>query len=520
VLVFGIVLTLLVLIQVNAVPAQNQQVEFEHNQRVQADMLDLDRAVLQSATGDVPGSTRIEMSARYPSRFFLLNPSVRSGTVSTLPSEEITIRNAESPTAGNYLTGDSLSFSTRTVQYRPSYQEYQNPPNTVYEHNSLVNAFDEETALPVDSGSFIDGSKIVLVTVDGSFARSSTSSVALETTPMSAPAQTVPVTSGSGDPITLELPTTLSNSSWHRVLEDELAENGGQIDDLTVVEGDPYNTLEVTLSEGTYDLRMARVAVGGSGDGTQVQPHYLAATDGNDGATLRHGETRSLDVQVRDKFNNAVDGEVTWQADGGTFVQADGSPVSTLEDVQTEDGEASVLFQLDAETTDEATVTATIGDPGGAEPRETVTFTIPVATDPTDGEPPVDSPDDPDDDSTSNINPSEQGNVVLEGATTANGNQNVVVTFSNSGTTRTVERLRLLFYMPGGPQNGVPEEGTINGQSVPVAGRWVTLDEPITISSTGTTSVTIKFGTNANKAFFGLAFDFDQGHSNYFVQVD
>ncbi|MFC6864335.1 hypothetical protein ACFQGE_12810 [Halomicroarcula sp. GCM10025817] len=73
ILMFGLVMSLLVLIQVNAVPAQNQQVEFEHNQRVQQDMLDLDRALLQSGTENVPTSTQIELAARYPTRFFLLN---------------------------------------------------------------------------------------------------------------------------------------------------------------------------------------------------------------------------------------------------------------------------------------------------------------------------------------------------------------------------------------------------------------------------------------------------------------
>ena len=62
ILLFGLLMTVLVLIQTNAVPAQNQQVEFEHNQRVQQDMLGLDRAVLQAATSDVPTTADVELS--------------------------------------------------------------------------------------------------------------------------------------------------------------------------------------------------------------------------------------------------------------------------------------------------------------------------------------------------------------------------------------------------------------------------------------------------------------------------
>ena len=537
ILIFALVVLLISLIQLNAVPAENQQVEFEHNQRVQGDMLSLDRAILAAATENVPGSTKIEMAARYPSRFFLVNPPVRSGSIETTEPGFVEILNAKSDSLSNYWTDDPAEdakrFETRFVRYRPSYNEYRSPPDTVYEHNALVNKFDSGAVLPIDSGSFIQGDDIVLVTVDGRISRASATSEAVESEPLSAPAQSIPVSAAGGSNVVLELPTTLSKSDWTDILEDELVSNGGHVkpigfrEDEDETDPDPYDTVIVTLEKGhEYDLRLAKVGVGEST--RDPRSHYIAAVRGQDDESIRADETRALAVEVRDKFNNPTDGTVRFEFDaatpGGTLVDGPNSGPSL--DVRADEGTAQVVFVPDSDFTGSVDVTATllededgdgtVDDPVDLLRRETVSFSVGVGDVP---------------DSVASINPVNPGTVQIKELNpikeTGSGNQGdkLEIVLVNTGQQdRTLERIRMPFFVPS--QDGkIPEsvavENTVAGESLVVTQGWVEFDQPFRIDRDGgEQTVTLTFPKGlGSEDFFGLSVEFDDITGNYFIQI-
>lgn len=515
ILMFALLVLLLALVQLNMVPAENQQVEFEHNQRVQGDMLSLDRGILAAATENVPGSTQVELAARYPPRFFLLNPGVGAGSIETTLPGTVTLSGVVAPDADHYWNGSDRTFRTRFVRYRPNYHEYRNPPATLYEHDALVNVFGSGAVLPVDSGGFIDGSEINLVTVDGALSLASTSSKAVETTPLSAPAQPIPVTNASGEQIVLRLPTTLSQADWEGLLADELTDSGGSVETVSVTAGDPYNTLAVTLEPGSYDMRLGRVGVGRSVDRSVLGAHYLAAVGDLRGQSIRPGETRALHVQVRDRYNNPIQGNVTFASADGGFVRDDGTTVDAATVVQTADGEARALFEPDADFTGTAVVTATLGDPADALEREEVAFNVTVVDDGTGTN--QTSPE-----AVSSINPWANETVRFEEIRKAPGPNAYELRFYNNGTVdRQVKQVRFLFYLPNNA--GMAEWLEINGDQrdrVLRLGTWERIDQTIDIEAGTSEWITLRFdGSAAGGDVFGLSIRYSDTVGNYFVQL-
>ncbi|ESS06155.1 MAG: hypothetical protein A07HB70_01704 [uncultured archaeon A07HB70] len=82
ILLFGVLIVALSTYQAVAVPAENEQVEFNHNQAVQQDMLELRSALLQTGAGGRGQSVSVSLGTTYPSRVLLVNPPRgRSGLV-------------------------------------------------------------------------------------------------------------------------------------------------------------------------------------------------------------------------------------------------------------------------------------------------------------------------------------------------------------------------------------------------------------------------------------------------------
>ncbi|MFC7249249.1 hypothetical protein ACFQJ5_05270 [Halomicroarcula sp. GCM10025324] len=516
ILMFGLVMSLLVLIQVNAVPAQNQQVEFEHNQRVQQDMLDFDRAILQSGTENVPTSTQVELAARYPSRFFLLNPGVGSGTIETLGPGTVTVSNAQAASASSYWDGSDRTFETTAVRYRPSYNEYANAPSMVYEHTTLVKTFESGTALPADTGSFIEGDQVLLLLVDGQLSTASTGDVAVDAVPLSAPARTTTITNADADGITLTLPTTLGEEQWASLLEGEMVANGGRISDIAVTSGDPYNTLTVTLEPGSYTLRMARVGVGSDVDESVLGPYYLTRAGEETTESIRTGETKRVRVQVNDRYNNPAAGDVTFTATDGQVQGTDGTWAESVTKPSNESGTVSVLYRPDSSFVGTGSVTAEQDFDGDStvDARERTSFDIPVES--------ATGGDGTGGGSVSQINPAGANNVELESVELVKGQQNsVAVTFRNTGATdREIDRMRLLFFMAN--SGDIAQSATVNGDArdtIQLFGDYDDIDQEIVVPAGSTETITFTFTDAGNKDLFGLTIDYNEYSANYFIQV-
>ncbi|MFB6139016.1 MAG: hypothetical protein ABEJ26_01115 [Halosimplex sp.] len=365
VLIFAALILLLSLYQATVVPQQNRQIEFDHSQQVQGELLDLRNAVVSMMGDSARRSVSIQLGTTYPSRVLAVNPPPVSGQLRTVGTADGTVSlglanaTALDDETDDFWTGTRRDYVTGGVVYRPSYHEYGQPPSTVYENSVLYDDFSFEGATIARSDQvLVDGSTITLVTLNGSLRRSSSGTTSVDVRPVSASPTTVAVTNSDPDSnVTLRVPTRLSESTWADLLEDELVEAGGNVTDLRTnpIAGHPdYRMLVVELVPGTYELRMAKAGVGTRV--TDTSAAYVTEISGN-GSSVPEGSTGQFVVEVRDRYNNPVSG-VTVEAatDGVGSVTAaretgdDGRAVFTFRAPANVDG-ASVEGRVNASFT-------------------------------------------------------------------------------------------------------------------------------------------------------------------------
>lgn len=350
ILVFGLLIALLAIVQTQAVPATNEKVEFEHSQRVQTDMSEMQEAIALTAAQGRSQSPSIELGLTYPARLVFFNPSPVYGQLRTNSSANVTLANVNSTEGVNLLytgnPGKEYNYTTRPVEYRAGYHRFADEPTIVREVGTLYERYPEGTR--VQSGSFVNGKQITLVTVNGSLQENSLSTASVETVPLSAPARTVAVRNETGENLEITVPTQLDNGTWTQVLRPQYDQNGGHIVDQSYTESSPYNRLTITLERGvTYKLRTARVGLGSKLD--EPGPAYLTTISGDDESVVDNGVLK-VTVEVRDRLNNPVAGKkvnlsIVESASGPVNGSFDPSSKETTTTVTTAaDGRATVTY--------------------------------------------------------------------------------------------------------------------------------------------------------------------------------
>jgi hypothetical protein len=172
VLMLAIIFAALALYQVNAVPAENQAIESEHNKQVHGEMQELRNQIVSVAGGGAGGATSVTLGTTYPSRLVALNPGPASGTLRTAGTTDnrinVSIDNAKAPgETGDVWDGTNRSYNTGAVVYSPGYNLYTGAPDTTYEQSVLYNEFRSGTIVLANQ-TVVDGDRIVRrVAVDG-----------------------------------------------------------------------------------------------------------------------------------------------------------------------------------------------------------------------------------------------------------------------------------------------------------------------------------------------------------------
>ena len=241
VLLLGILILLLTSYQAVVVPNQNAATEFEHNQQVEDEFVDVRNAIIEARSGGRSTFASVKLGAQYQNRIFAINPPPPSGTVQTTQQANLSVTEDGS---GDPLGLNERPLENNFVEYTPRYFEYGSAGTIRFENTVAYHDYGETNVLLTDQ-TLLRGNTVSLIPVEGTFRESGTRRVAIE--PMPGVLDTVSVE----DP-EITVPTELSNSTWGQLLADEL-EAG---DSLNVSNGNLILSLD-----GTYDVAYAPVGI-------------------------------------------------------------------------------------------------------------------------------------------------------------------------------------------------------------------------------------------------------------------
>jgi len=341
ILVFGLLVALLAIVQTQAVPNANAEIEVKHSQSVQGDIADLQSAISRTGTFGGTESVTVETGMTYPSRLVLFNPPSVQGTLASGGPGNVSLENfsAERPDTDSYI-GTDPNFTTHAISYRVDYNRYDEEPETRYEYGVVTNQYGNATQVE-SGGSPVNGRFIDLVLLRDGLQESQVRPASVTTYPASAPAQRITVDSPADRPANLTVATGLSDEVWvSEILRDQLDTNATVGTNVTDCAGlnngstnavtDPVRdderfvvdcsyrtaangTNELTIrfeEDQSYRLGMSKVAFSAAAEPTDAT--YV--TDVSPSAN-------ELVVEVRDRFNNPVERRVDLtveRADGST----------------------------------------------------------------------------------------------------------------------------------------------------------------------------------------------------------
>jgi hypothetical protein len=497
VILFGFLILALSLYQVQVVPQENSNVEFEHSQQVEGEFLDLRNAVLSaSSTGD-GRSTSLKIGTRYPQRTFALNPPPASGQLSTTDPRELRIENATIEGDGNIADywenrterDGAIAFDTRSLRYSPGYNEFRNGPDLVYEHSLVVAEF-ENAALSRSGQTVVDGdNRIRLTALDGNVDESGVERMSLDPEILSQSRRSVTLNSTGTDPIVLELPTDVSTdragdleSEWR----DRLAEDDANVEAVTVAGGTVRIELNGTES---YRLELGKVGLGTDTSAPDESTGYITKVSSTDGVAV---------AEVRDRFNNPV---------VGAEVEVDVENNGTVEETLSTDESGRVEYEV-GEVRD---IEFHINEFEDVDrPWESVLFEDLGAARGVGGG----------GESEANPNVNE---VRFEGAERVNDGWDL--TFNNTGDTQqNITQFRLNYYnsQSQGQGNQITSGDVLDGSggSVPfdVGGDRVSLDPPVSLQAGDEENLEIRDIDSKNNDWFIVTLDYDDGtRAQYFV---
>ncbi|MEY7848335.1 hypothetical protein AB7C87_03930 [Natrarchaeobius sp. A-rgal3] len=313
VLLLAILFSALALYQVNAVPAENEVVEIEHNQDVHDEMQDLRNAVRTVGAGGGSQPTAVSLGTQYPTRTLTANPPAPRGTLETNEPESLEIENAAvSDRVGEHDESELEalvlgSHETSTLSYEPGYNEYRNAPTTRIEHSLAFNDFgDAAVVLRGTDQRLVDDDSITIVLLEGNLSATAAGSVTVDPV-ADGPTDPVPIERASTEPIAITLPTE-TPTAWNETFADDPAVDVDSYDDGA-------GTLTIELADDEYDLRVSRVAVGDGDAGSEFGAVEAAQSSG-EGSEVLPGPR--VDAEMEDN-----DDEVDKDDDANVTVELD-----------------------------------------------------------------------------------------------------------------------------------------------------------------------------------------------------
>ncbi|WP_423995690.1 hypothetical protein [Halorubrum trapanicum] len=202
VILFGFLILALSLYQVQIVPQENAEVEFQHFEEVRNDLVEVRAGILRAGTTDRTQYETVRLGTDYSPRLFAINPPAPSGTLRTSDAYNITIENESE---------SRVNVTTRFLRYRPGYNEID-PSPILYDASVLyLNAQEEGGRIAVieDQNLVKDNGEVRITALQNEFRRSGTEQTTLEFFPAENVSGRIP----EGN-LTVTVPTRLSGGEY------------------------------------------------------------------------------------------------------------------------------------------------------------------------------------------------------------------------------------------------------------------------------------------------------------------
>ncbi|MDB2265537.1 hypothetical protein PM025_15625 [Halorubrum ezzemoulense] len=304
VILFGFLILVLSLYQVEVVPQQNAETEFQHSGEVRNDLVELRAGILQAGSIDQPQYQTVQLGTVYSTRVFSINPPAPAGTIRTSESYPITIAYESNGTVVE-------TIPTRFIEYQPGYNELDRSP-TWYDASLLyLDARDEGGGIAViEDQNLVDSDGEVQITaLQNEFRRSGTGQVTLELRPAESVIGDIPEAD-----LNVTVPTRLSNEEyWNST---DISNNKYSVTDDANDDGIHNLTLETTTSSLTIDtvgvqevpeepVQSSSARIGGSTSQNKppvvedlIYQNDAVAYDGNDPDAVAGGVNFSVTNRV------------------------------------------------------------------------------------------------------------------------------------------------------------------------------------------------------------------------------
>lgn len=315
------------------IPEEKNSIEGEHETLTNQQMSEIASQIVSS--GDTRETTSINLDFGVEYNFNIIFSSIFEalhvdpvGTMQGEPfSNQIEIHNAQGVgEAQKYWTGEdepcegvrNHCFTTSSIRYVADYQEFEDNTIKYLEHQNLYrisqDPFEENRSYLKDTGTqIIEEEQINLITLASSFSTTRTANEDVIIEPKSSSTNTISVRGSLDDDderenIELKIPTNLPEEIW---LEDLVNLDNENIEDFSYNEDGVEDIVEIELNGNeTYELSLSQLHISTELNVRDVDdpgPAYIAWTDIED-VNIREGSTQTLSAQVRDRFNNPVEG--------------------------------------------------------------------------------------------------------------------------------------------------------------------------------------------------------------------
>jgi hypothetical protein len=246
------------------VPQQNAEVEFDHSQQVESEIVDLRVSIVEAALSGNNQATSVKLGTRYPNRLLALNPPPVAGELRTTDPEPMTVNHANGTQVDVCASGEiSGEDATRNFVYEADYNEYRTQSTVIYENTFAYSQFtDDATVERLRTNQRLldaDDRTIELIALEGEYSENGVERVGVDFVRGKTREESV-----ASPEITL--PTEVENEQFWA---EEILGGEGSVTNFV-----PGESVTFELS-GNYDVRCTPVGVGSapvSGSSGIVRP--------------------------------------------------------------------------------------------------------------------------------------------------------------------------------------------------------------------------------------------------------